>query len=134
MTDSDDPEMFDQIEEDKDLESQVSKGSNKAKADKDEDRSEREATPSPQATADQEKPQTPEGAGTVDLSIAPSSTTSDTSKPSDSGKASPKQIPASALPEKLVTPSQPSEAGKDNPKQTQGAALAETPVTTTKPT
>lgn len=139
LTDGDDTEMFDQIEEDKDLESQVSKGSNKAKAVQDEGRSEREATPSPQVPADQEKPQTLESAGTANLSNTPFSKTSDTSKPSESkvsltDEAGPKQIPAAALPEKLTTPPKPSEADKDSLRETTAAALAEKPFTTPKPT
>lgn len=139
LTDGDDTEMFDQTEEDKDLESQVSKGPNKAKAEKDEGRSEREATPNPQALADLEKPQTIQSAGIVNLSDTPSSKTSDTSKLSETkasptGEASPEQIPAAALPEKLTNPPKPSEADKDVLKETTAAALAEKPVTTPKPT
>ena len=160
MTDSDDTEMFDQDEEDKDLESQVSKGLNKAKVEKDEERSEREATPSPQAPANQEKPQTLEGAGSINLSDTPTSTPFDTSRHAESGEASSKQIPvaalpeksgtspisshtgegsskqipAAALPEKLANPPKPSEADKDNLKQTTAAALAEKPFNVSKPT
>ena len=131
--------MFDQIEEDKDLESQVSKGPNNAKAEQDEGRSEREATPSPQAPADQQKPQPLESAGTDNPSDTPSSTTSDISTPSESkapptGEATPRQIPASALPEKLTTPPKPSEADKDSLRETTAAALAEKPTLTPKPT
>ena len=138
LTDGDDTEMFDQIEEDKDLESQVSKGPTKAKAEKDEGRNEREATPSPQAPTDQEKSQTLESTGTVNLSDTSSPQTSDTSRSSASkatpaGEANPKQIPAAALPEKLANPPKPSEANKDSLTETTAAALAENPVTTSKP-
>lgn len=134
MTDSDDAEMFDQDEEDRDLESQVSKGHNQAKIEKDEGRSEREATPSPQAPADRKTPQTPESAETVNLSDALSSPTADTTKPIGGDKASPNQIPEAALPEKLAASPNPPESNTDNPKQSPAAALAEKSVTTPKPT
>ena len=50
MTDSDDTEMFDQSEEDKDLDNQVKKG--QTPADEAHKRSEREDTPGPQTHSD----------------------------------------------------------------------------------
>lgn len=54
LTDSDDQDMFDHSEEDKDLESQVKKGT-PATSDNDSTRSEREGTPAPQSSSDKSK-------------------------------------------------------------------------------
>ncbi len=88
LTDSDDTEMFDQDEEDKDLKSQVSKGPIKRNGDQDEGRSEREATPGPQAPPNAEKTNIPGAAATVNLTEALSPTTSDTAMPSDTAGTS----------------------------------------------
>ena len=50
LTDSDDTEMFDHTEEDKDLDNQVKKG--EVQSDEKQKRSEREDTPGPQASSD----------------------------------------------------------------------------------
>ena len=103
LTDSDDTDMFEQDEEDKDLESQVSKSHNQPREDQDQGRNEREATPGPEATASKAKQRTLEGAGTSHLPDKLFPTNSDMSQTSGSGKASPERIAAAALPEKLVT-------------------------------
>ncbi|KAK3170938.1 hypothetical protein OEA41_003022 [Lepraria neglecta] len=84
LTESDDTEMFDHEEEDKDLESQVTKGQGTTN---DEDRGAREETPGPEAPASTEKQQQTNPFDT------PPSTILDK-----------KVIPESALPDKLVTP------------------------------
>ena len=76
LTESDDTEMFDHEEEDKDLASQVTKGQ---RTTNDEDRGAREETPGPEAPASTDKQQ------------QTTSTSSDK-----------KVIPESAIPEKLV--------------------------------
>ena len=83
LIESDDTEMFDHEEEDKDLESQVTKGQGTTN---DEDRGVREETPGPEAPVSTEKQQQTNPFDT------PPSTISDK-----------KVIPESALPDKLVT-------------------------------
>lgn len=95
LTDSDETEMFDHEEEDKDLASQVTKGQTKVEH---ESRSGREETPGPD-----ERQQTPEPIEQNPFET-PSSITSDKSDAIETSKANFKAIPESALPEKLVTP------------------------------
>ena len=86
--------MFDHEEEDKDLESQASKGQTKPN---DENRGVREETPGPEAPASAEKQQQTTEQNPFDT---PSSTISEKS---DSMNAmNNKVIPESAIPEKLV--------------------------------
>ena len=89
--------MFDHEEEDKDLESQASKGQTKPN---DENRGVREETPGPEAPASAEKQQQT----TVSTERNPFDTPpSTTSEKSDSMNATNnKVIPESAIPEKLV--------------------------------
>ena len=96
LTESDETEMFDHEEEDKDLESQVSKGQMKPK---DENRSVREETPGPEAPTSAEKQQQ-----TVSIEPNPFDTPSSTiSEKLDSMNATNnKVIPETAIPEKLV--------------------------------
>ena len=95
LTDSDETEMFDHEEEDKDLASQVGKGQTKLD---EESRGGREGTPGPD-----ERQQTPESMEQNPFDT-PSSTTSEKSDVTETAKANIKAIPESALPEKLVTP------------------------------
>ncbi len=88
LTDSDDTEMFDQDEEDKDLQSQVSKGPINRNAAQDEGRNEREATPGPQAPPNAEKPDIPGAAGTVHLAETLPPTASDTAMLPDAARTS----------------------------------------------
>ncbi|KAI9811589.1 MAG: Protein phosphatase 2C 2 [Pycnora praestabilis] len=105
LTDSDGPEIFDHSEEDKDLESQVSKGqasSSEGKSEgKSEGRGDREGTPAPDFITAPES-QTPEP---VEASVtkgldSPSSTNTEKS---ESG-SNPTEEPDTRLPSKLVTP------------------------------
>ena len=100
MTDSDETEMFDHEEEDKDLASQVSKGQMKLD---EESRNGREETPGPESHGISDRQQTPESMEQNPFDT-PSSTTSEKSDVTDTAKANLKVIPESALPEKLVTP------------------------------
>ena len=100
LTDSDETEMFDHEEEDKDLASQANKGQMKLD---DESRREREATPEPESHGTSERQQTPESMEQNPFDT-PSSTTSEKSSVTDAAKPNVNVIPESALPEKLVTP------------------------------
>lgn len=100
LTDSDETEMFDHEEEDKDLASQVSKGQMKVV---DDSRAGREETPGPESHGTSERQQTPESMEQNPFDT-PSSTTSEKSDITETAKANIKAIPESALPEKLVTP------------------------------
>ena len=97
LTESDETEMFDHEEEDKDLESQVSKGQTKPK---DENRGVREETPGPEAPTSAEKQQQT----TVSTERNPFDTTSSTTseKPDSTNATNNKVIPVTAIPEKLV--------------------------------
>ena len=101
LTDSDETEMFDHEEEDKDLASQVSKGPMKLE---DTSRGGREETPGPESHGTSERQQTLDSMEQNPFDT-PSSTTSEKSGFTDTPKADIKAIPESALPEKLVTPS-----------------------------
>lgn len=92
LTDSDETEMFDHEEEDQDLDSQVAKGQPTSN---EENRGAREDTPGPESA---------EKLHSTDRNPfnTPSSTTSD--KSDATGTVTPKVIPESALPDKLVTP------------------------------
>ena len=54
LTDSDDVDMFDQTEEDKDAENQIQKGISNSDSDEDVGRSAREGTPGPQSASEKE--------------------------------------------------------------------------------
>ena len=102
LTESDETEMFDHDEEDKDLESQVSKGQPHST---DERRSDREDTPAPQAEPSSEQQRTPE---LMDVSgfFRPASTTSENSASTLSPAAQLKPAANdSTIPTKLVNPS-----------------------------
>lgn len=90
LTDSDEADMFDHSEEDKDLESQVRKGP----ANEDRARGEREGTPGP---AD-DTPNT-SGSTTTKTTESPSSMNAD-----ESSAAKVKAVAESALPNKLTSP------------------------------
>lgn len=100
LTDSDETEMFDHEEEDKDLASQVSKGPVKLD---DGSRGGREETPGPESHTSSERLETPESMEQNPFDT-PSSTASEKSHFIETAKANIKAIPESALPEKLVTP------------------------------
>lgn len=102
LTDSDDTEMFDHEDEDKDLESQVTKDSTKLNADNGDARSRREETPGPQAN--HVKKQTPEAVEEENPFDTPSSTTSERSESNETTAPNPKVTPESALPTKLANP------------------------------
>lgn len=93
LTDSDDTEMFDHDEEDKDLESQVPKGKANLREDDHETRNEREDTPGPQLPTNDHEEKTSEA-------LKPQQ-----SSPAENISADAKVLTNSALPEKLVTPS-----------------------------
>ena len=92
LTDSDEQEMFDHEEEDKDLDSQVSKS-----------QSEREGTPGPTSEKVGEVSHTPESTNNGDPFDSPSSTTTEKSLTSENPKTYKKAAGDSALPEKLDT-------------------------------
>lgn len=99
VTESDELEVFDHEDDDRDLENQVSK--HDANASKETtDRNQREDTPAPPS---QDSANTHESAGFNNRFESPSSTTSERSEPTETAP-SVKKIPESALPEKLVTP------------------------------
>ena len=100
VTESDETEMFDHEEEDKDLASQAGKGQTNLD---DASRSEREETPGPESRGPSERHQTPESKEQNSFDTS-SSNTSETSSITDTAKSKIKAIPESALPEKLVTP------------------------------
>lgn len=93
LTDSDDTEMFDHDEEDKDLESQVPKRQANPKGENHETRSEIRESPGPQTLTTKYMEPTTEGIDTDDQIT------------SEKPTAGAKVVPNSALPEKLVTPS-----------------------------
>lgn len=97
LTDSDDTEIFDH-DEDKDLESQVTKVLKR------EPRNGREDTPAPEGQRDTEKPRTPDPVEGENPFDTPSSTTSEKSESTETTAPIIKAIPESALPTKLVTP------------------------------
>ena len=101
LTDSDETEMFDHDEEDKDLDSQVGRGGPHSEESR--SRSEREATPGPQSqpSKDQVSPKSNESENPFDT---PPSSTPETILSTDSTKQPVKAIPESAIPEKLVSP------------------------------
>lgn len=100
LTESDETEMFDHEEEDKDLASQASKGQIKLD---DASRGGREETPGPESHGTSERQQTPESMEPNPFET-PSSTTPAKSVVTDTAKSNLKAIPESALTEKLVTP------------------------------
>ena len=89
--------MFDHEEEDKDLESQVSKGQTRPN---DDNRGVREETPGPEAPTSVEKQQQTPVSAERNPFDTPSSTTSE--KSDTMNATNNKVIPESALPEKLV--------------------------------
>ena len=100
LTDSDETEMFDHEEEDKDLASQAGKGQLKLD---NASRGGREETPGPESHVTSERQQTPESMEQNPFDT-PSSTSSEKSILTDTAKTNIKAVPESALPEKLVTP------------------------------
>ena len=95
LTDSDETEMFDHEEEDKDLDSQVSKGGMKPL---DEGRGAREETPGPEPQKSAEKMH-------ADSRIHPDAEmTSEKAPSTETASPTSKPIPESAIPEKLHTP------------------------------
>jgi len=109
LTDSDDTEMFDHDAEDKDLESQVTKGQKQSIIDQAERRNEREETPAPQPKEANELQQTPENAESGNPFDTPSSTTSEKSEPTEMAPIPAKKVNDSAIPSKLANPPQPTE-------------------------
>ena len=101
LTESDETEMFDHDEEDKDLDSQVSKGGPRSEESR--SRSEREETPGPQPhpPKDQVSPKSTKSESPFDT---PRSSTSETNTSTESPEEIVRTIPESALPEKLVSP------------------------------
>lgn len=104
LTDSDDTEMFDHDEEDKDLESQANHGRSVLREDREGVRSEREETPGPQPQQSNERPHTPEHVVIVNPFDTPPSARSEKSDSIDTAAADSKSIPASLLPDKLIAP------------------------------
>ena len=93
LHDSDEQDMFDHDEEDKDLETQVSKG-----------QAEREGTPGPSSEKISVVSETPETSNNEDPFDSPSSTNTEKSLTSENLKTYQKAAGDSALPEKLETP------------------------------
>ncbi|KAL8841059.1 MAG: hypothetical protein Q9170_001084 [Blastenia crenularia] len=102
-TDSDEQEMFDHEDDDRDLENQVSKHDAKAAKETADLRNQREGTPGPPSAGSTTTQETPESTEASNPFESPSSTTSEKSEPSEMAPIV-KTIPESALPEKLVTP------------------------------
>lgn len=98
VTDSDD--MFDHDEEDKDLDSQVSKGGPQSEEAR--SRSEREETPGPQPQPPKDQP-SPKATNSENPFDTPPASTPEKIVSTDSMDTV-KPIPESALPEKLVSP------------------------------
>ena len=100
LTDGDDVDMFDQDEEDKDLDAQVTRGQVGSNDEDQRLRSEREATPGPESKQ--------EGSERIESSPVKPNGASARNEGDDSAlQASPvsiKSIPESAIPEKLVSP------------------------------
>ncbi|KAL8656844.1 MAG: hypothetical protein Q9226_002516 [Calogaya cf. arnoldii] len=103
LTDSDEQEVFDHEDDDRDLENQVSKHDAKANKDTADLRSQREDTPGPQQHQSASTSKTPESTEASNPFESPSSTTSEKSETAELGSKV-KMIPESALPDKLVTP------------------------------
>ena len=102
LTDSDETEMFNHDEEDKDLDSQVAKGGPQSEESR--SRNEREETPGPQPqqTKEQLSPKSSKNENPFD---DPPPGTPDKISPAEKTKdAAVKTIPESAIPEKLVSP------------------------------
>ena len=91
--DSEEQDMFDHDEEDRDLETQVSKG-----------HTEREATPGPPSEKISAVSETPDNTSNEDPFDSPSSTNTEKSLTSENPKTYQKAAKDSALPEKLETP------------------------------
>lgn len=103
LTDSDEQEVFDHEDDDRDLENQVSKHDANVSKETNDVRNQREDTPGPpssEATSAQKSPGSTEASNPFE---SPSSTISETSEPTEMAPTV-KKIPESALPEKLVTP------------------------------
>ncbi|KAL9042867.1 MAG: hypothetical protein Q9180_000290 [Flavoplaca navasiana] len=103
LTDSDEQEVFDHEDDDRDLENQVSKHGAKANEDTADLRNRREDTPGPQSHDSTDTSKTPESTEASNPFESPSSTTPEKSEPVEVGSKV-KMIPESALPDKLVTP------------------------------
>lgn len=101
LGDSDETEMFDHDDEDKDLESQVGRGQSHSTNDKAGSRSEREETPAPAHSEKQQTPEPVEGENPFDT---PSSTSTEKSATFESPTRAEMES-ATALPTKLVNPS-----------------------------
>lgn len=99
LTDGDDTEMFDNTDEDKDLESQVPKGQANPKEENHETRSDRQDTPGPQAPTNNHTESMPEAVEIKNATISEKPSSAETIP------VGAKVVPNSALPEKLVTPS-----------------------------
>lgn len=103
VTDSEEQEVFDHEDDDRDLENQISKHSAHASKGTVESRNQREDTPGPpsqDSTSTQKSPESTEINNPFD---SPSSTVSEKSESTDVPSTI-KQIPESALPDKLTTP------------------------------
>lgn len=96
--------MFDHDDEDKDLESQVTKGLPKPTPGKSEPRNGREDTPAPEGQRDSEKARTPDSIEGGNPFDTPPSTTSEKSESTETAAPTIKALPESALPTKLVNP------------------------------
>ncbi|KAL8731285.1 MAG: hypothetical protein Q9166_003509 [cf. Caloplaca sp. 2 TL-2023] len=103
LTDSDEQEVFDHEDDDRDLENQVNKHDANTTQDPAELRNQREDTPGPQSQESTSVPKTPEPTEGSNAFDSPSSTTSEKPKPVEIAWTA-KKIPESALPDKLVTP------------------------------
>ncbi|KAL9031122.1 MAG: hypothetical protein Q9196_000828 [Gyalolechia fulgens] len=100
LTDSDEQEMFDHEDDDRDLENQVSKHDATAAKEAAGFRNQREGTPGPPWAGSATTPESTEVSNPFE---SPSSTTSEKSEPTELASTV-KKIAESAVPEKLVTP------------------------------
>ena len=102
LTESDEQEVFDHEDDDRDLENQVSRGDANAVGGNGELRNQRHETPGPPSQESRSQHDTPGPIETGNPFDTPSSTTSERSESTETIPI--KTVPENALPEKLVTP------------------------------
>ncbi|KAL8683636.1 MAG: hypothetical protein Q9186_000409 [Xanthomendoza sp. 1 TL-2023] len=103
LTDSDEQEVFDHEDDDRDLENQVSRHDANASQELADARNQREDTPGPQSQESKSTSKTPESTETGNPFDSPSSTTSEKSEPVEIAPTVKKMV-GSELPDKLITP------------------------------
>lgn len=103
VTDSDEQEVFDHEDDDRDLENQISKHSAHASKETNDLRNQREDTPGPSSQDSTSTQKSPESTEINHAFDSPSSTVSEPPEPTEMASTV-KPIPESALPDKLTTP------------------------------